>query len=174
MDVKQLIVKTVKTIQSLPDKLSGEDSALVDPWEEIKEQIHNELSPYWPVYRDTINSIIKNEILSLPDEERHIIAQELKMSVDNIDKIVFTVLRRVLARARKEKIKYSPYDFDYFTYKVEEMTVYAKVVKRTGLSKCEVIAYSPAAPSGERGEVDIEVMEDIIDQKEFETIKSKL
>jgi hypothetical protein len=42
------------------------------------------------------------------------------------------------------------------------MTVYARVLDRTGLFTCEIVAYSGAAPHGERGEVNTSIIEDIM------------
>jgi hypothetical protein len=173
MDVKEVINRTVNTLQALPDKLSGEDSAFANPWEEIKDQIKNELNPYWPVYRDTIKQIIRHEISSLNNEEKQNIAYELKLPIDDIEKIVFVILKRIIVKARMEKMRYTPYDFEYFTYKIEGMNVYARVIKRTGINTCEVMAYSVAAPSGENGNIDIDCIDEIIDEKDFIKAKSR-
>lgn len=48
------------------------------------------------------------------------------------------------------------------------MAVYAKVLARTGLYTCNIVAYSGAAPSGERGEVNTDIIDEILSEGEFE------
>jgi hypothetical protein len=65
------------------------------------------------------------------------------------------LLRRLIARSRKEKIRSEPFDPEYFWYSFSGISIYVQIVKRTGIHTCWVLAYSGAAPFGEPREIDI-------------------
>ncbi len=168
MNIKTILEDTVSSIRAIPEKLSGEDSPLADPWEEIKEQVQHERSFFWQAYLDTMKGIIGGRVDSLTDQDREVVAAELNVPPEDTEHIVQAILKRLLSKARKEKIRYTPFDFNYFRYSIGGMAVYAKVLQRTGLYACEIVAYSGAAPFGERGEVNTDIIEDTMSCEEFE------
>jgi hypothetical protein len=78
------------------------------------------------------------------------------------------LLKRLLAKAKKEKVRYVPFDFEYFLYSICGMCVYAKVIERTGIFTCLILAYSAAAPYGEEGEINIDAIKSILTVDDFE------
>jgi hypothetical protein len=48
----------VTALAQLDARLSGDDSPLANPWEEIKDQLKNERSPYWPMYLDIMRQFV--------------------------------------------------------------------------------------------------------------------
>jgi hypothetical protein len=173
MKAKAILDDIVRMIREIPEKLSGDDSPLANPWEEIKEQLQHEMSYYWQAYLDTMKGIIGGTVSSLSNEDRAALAAELRVPPEDSERLHQTILNRLIARARKEKIKYAPFDFQYFTYSIDGMRVYAKVVARTGLFTCDIVAYSGAAPSGERGKVDTDIIEEILSRAEFEAARQQ-
>lgn len=173
MNIKIILEDTVRTIRVIPAKLSGDDSPLADPWEEIKEQVQNDQSFFWQAYLDTMNGIIAGTVDSLSEQDRTVVAAELNVPPEDTERLVQAILKRLLSKAKNEKIRYAPFDFDYFRYSIEGMAVYAKVLQRTGLFTCEIIAYSGAAPFGERGEVNTDTIEDTMTGEEFESAREQ-
>ena len=66
MNSRALLASIVANLRAIPVRLSGDDSPLADPWEEIKSQVQEELSPYWPAYLDTIKQFINGAVEELP------------------------------------------------------------------------------------------------------------
>lgn len=168
MNTKTILDDAVKTIRAIPAKLSGDDSPLTDPWEEIKEQVQHEKSYFWQAYLETIKGIIEGTIYSLSEEDRTAVAEKLNVMPENSEQLSQALMQRLIARAKKEKIRYEPFDFSYFRYSIGDMTVYAQVLERTGIFTCKIIAYSGAAPFGERGEVNTDIIEDTMSSEEFD------
>ena len=56
-------------------------------------------------------------------------------------------------------MRYKPFDFEYIHYSIGEASIYAQIIKRTGLSTCQILAYSQAAPSGERCDIDLSMID---------------
>ena len=50
MNSTALLATIVAEIRAIPEKLSGDDSPLADPWEEITFEVQDELSPYRSAY----------------------------------------------------------------------------------------------------------------------------
>ena len=48
------------------------------------------------------------------------------------------------------------------------ISIYAQIIERTGMFTCQVIAYSGAAPFGERGEINVELIENIMTADDFQ------
>ena len=65
------------------------------------------------------------------------------------------LLRRLLAKAKREKVRYEPFNYEYVHYSIEGISIDAQILKPTGRHTCWVLAYSSAAPFGKQGEVDI-------------------
>jgi hypothetical protein len=57
--------------------------------------------------------------------------------------------------ARKEKIQYGPFDFEYFWYSASGLCIYNQTIRRKGTHTCRVLAHSGAALCGEQGEIDL-------------------
>lgn len=49
--------------------LSGDDSGLLNTWDEICAQVQGDQSVFWDAYEDTVDSVILNELQKLPDLE---------------------------------------------------------------------------------------------------------
>ena len=173
MNIEAILENVVKTIRSIPAKLSGDDSPLGDPWEEIKDQAQHEMSFSWPAYLETMKGIIEGTVDSLSQDDRTFIAAEMNVPPDNLERLRQGILKRLIAKAKREKIRYAPFHFEYFRYSLEDMTVYAEVLQRTGLFTCEIMAYSGAAPSGERGEVNTDIIEATMPADEFEQARQR-
>lgn len=164
----ELLDQAVKEIRAIPAKLSGDDSPLTDPWEEIKEQVQHGLSFSWPAYLETMRAILEGAVSSLSAEDRARVAGETKVSSGDPTRLGQALLKRLLARAKRERIRYAPFGFGYFRYTICGMAVYARVLERTGRSTCTVEAYSCAAPDGETGEVDADMMDGTLYAEKFE------
>jgi hypothetical protein len=173
MNVRAILDGTVKALRTLPAELSGDDSPLVDVWEEVKEQVQHGLSVYWPAYLETISGIVRDQVSSLSDEDRAALAEELRVPGCSADRLYQAIIRRLMARARKEKISYRPFDFRYFRYAIGDMSVYAEVIRRTGMYSCEVMAYSSAAPSGEWGVVSTDIIHRTVTAEEFKRARQR-
>ena len=173
MNTRAIVDDAVGSIRAIPEKLSGDDSALADPWEEIKEQVQNETSFFWPTYLATMNAIIEGLLDSLSKEDRLSLAAELKVPPEDSERLCQQVLKRLIAKAKREKIRYAPFDFSFFRYSIDDMSIFVEVLERTGLATCRVRAYSRAAPSGETGEVYADVMEATMTREQFERARQQ-
>lgn len=173
MNTKAIVNDAIRNIRAIPEKLSGNDSPLGDPWEEIKDQVQHEMSFFWPAYLETMKCVIEGIVSSLSKDDRMLIAEELGAAPEDSERLVQKILKRLLAKAKKEKILYAPFDFTHFRYAIGGMTVYAEVVARKGLSTCEIVAYSGAAPYGERGEVNTSIIEATMSSEEFEDARQR-
>ena len=163
MNAKQLLDSIVANLRAIPVKLSGDDSPLADPWEEIKSQVHEELSYYWSAYVDTMQQFIERAIEGLAPAELRDLASELKVPAENRAQISSTLLKRLLARASKEKVSYEPFEDEYLRYTIDGLSVYSQIIERTGMSTCKLVAYSRAAPFGEAAEMDITRIDSVTD-----------
>lgn len=167
MNAKAILDEVVKKLRAISSKMSGEDSPLADPWEEIKEQLQQGLSIWWQDYLETINRIVEKTLIPLSESDRNSLAAELSLPSTDSQQLAQAVRRRLIARAKKEKVRYAPFDFNYFWYPLDDMIVYAKILERVGSLTCKVTAYSKAAPFGEAGEVCINLMGDTMTSEEF-------
>lgn len=168
MNLKAILDDAVKAIRAIPAKLSGDDSPLADPWEEIKDQVQHEMSFFWQTYLDTMNAIIEGRVDLLSQEDRATVVAELKIPAEESQRLCQAIMKRLIARAKKEKIRYEPFDFTHFRYSLDDMDVYAHVLERTGVYTCEIMAYSGAAPFGERGQVNTDIIHGTMSSEEFE------
>lgn len=173
MNTRAILDDAIKKIRAIPAKLSGDDSPLADPWEEIKDQVQHEMSFFWQAYLDTMDAIIEGTVDSLSKEDRMTLAAELKLPPEESQRLRQAIMKRLMARAKKEKIRYAPFDFTHFRYSIADITVYAKVIVRTGLNKCEIVSYSGAAPFGEKGEVSTDIIEDTMSSEEFDQARQQ-
>lgn len=173
MNTKAILDDAIKAIRAIPAKLSGDDSPLADPWEEVKDQVQREMSSFWQAYLDTMNAIIADSVDSLPAEDRAVVAEELKVSAEAPERLRQALLRRLLARAKRERVKYAPFNFTHFRYLLGDMTVYAQVLSRTGCFTCEIMAYSGAAPSGESGQVNTNIIDATMTEADFERARAQ-
>ncbi len=171
MNAKQLLDSVVKDIRGIPAMLSGDDSPLTDTWEEIKEQVRNELSFEWPAYLETIKANIGGTVAGLSAEALAELAADLKKPPEERGRIEKALLTRLIARARRERMGYRPFDFKYFRYTIAGMPIFGIVKERTGMSTSRVVAFSGAAPDGEEGDMDTNSIERTLTREEFEKAK---
>ncbi len=169
---KTLLKSIVGDLRSIPTTLYRDDSPLANAWEEIKEQVQQGLSLYWwPAYLLSIRGTIDGTVDELSATGLLAISYELRVPSGDKAKIVEVLLRRLLARARREKVRYAPFDFEYFRYSIAGMCVYAQIMERTGAFTCRVLAYSAAAPDGEQGEINTNTIQSILTADDFEKAK---
>lgn len=170
---KAVVDAAVAYLKSLPATLSGDDSPVENVWEEIKVQVQEEESPDWDAYLLTIRQAIEGALFSTPRVPEE--APESAPDEDPLDdeERVEDLVQDLLSRAGCEEINYAPFGIEYFVYKVEDFTVYAKVVARTGWDRFRIRGYSVAAPNGEEGEMLIDCVEEEIAKDEFESAKAK-
>jgi len=173
MKAKGIVDDAVRSIRAMPANMLGDDSPLADAWEEIKVQVQGEMSCFWQAYLDTMNAIIAGSVDSLSKEDRLELAAELSVPAENSERLCQALIRKLISKAKREKVRYAPFDFSHFQYSIGEMPVYAEVVERTGLLKCRVVAFSAAAPYGERGEVSTDVIEKTISADSFEQARQR-
>jgi len=174
MNARTLLGRIVAELRDTPGALWRDDA---DPWEEIKEQVQEGLSFAWPAYIDTIKGVIGSAIAQLNPAELEALSSELKVPAGNVRRIEQSLLRRLLAKARMEKVRYEPFDFEYFWYASSGLAIYTQILKRTGKQTCWVQVYSGAAPFGEKGEIDIHQIDRMTDihtmtAEEFEKARS--
>jgi hypothetical protein len=152
----------------------GDVSPLADSWEDIKEQIQDKgglSSNCWPFYLMSIRDVIEGTVDELSGTDLLAISHELRVPNGNKGKIAEALLRRLVAKARKEKVRYAPFDFEYFRYSIAGMCVYAQIIERTGVFTCRVLAYSAAAPDGEQGEINTNTIQSILTADDFEKVR---
>jgi hypothetical protein len=142
----------VTALAELDVRLSGDDSPLANAWEEIKEQLQKEPpSPYWSMYLDTMRQCVGAFLTGLATDELAELKTGFKCSSPEM--LERKLMQRLVARGRREKIRYAPFEFEYFCYRLLDITVYGQVLERTGLDQCNARAFSCAAPTGEYGTV---------------------
>lgn len=151
--------------------MSGDDSPLATPWEEIKEQLQHGLTPDWPAYLDTMRQFVAGFVLELTDDDRTELMTTLRCT--SPDRLQTKLLQRLVARGKREKVKYAPFDFEYFSYPLRDFTVYAQVLERTGLERSRVRAFSCAAPFGEVGDIDTSRIENILSFEQFKLARDR-
>jgi hypothetical protein len=170
MTVTRALDEIVTALAGLDLRLSGDDSPLANPWEEIKEQLQNELSAYWPTYLETMRQFVSGFVAGLDEPDLAELKAALKASsTQNLER---KVVQRLLARAKKEKIGYSAFDFEYFCYPLLDFTVYGQVTERTGSRRCLAHVFSVAAPTGEYGTVDCSRIEHVLLREQFEEARA--
>lgn len=65
--------KVIAHLQSMDETLSGDDSVLKTPWDEICVQVQYEASFFWDAYDDTVQGIVRGYVTELPKHEREAI-----------------------------------------------------------------------------------------------------
>ena len=65
----RIIRKTISALQQVTDTLSGDDSELINAWDEICVQVQHEHSFYWDVYDEIARSFIRAYVEELKDYE---------------------------------------------------------------------------------------------------------
>ncbi|MEQ1439066.1 hypothetical protein AAG565_06865 [Fontimonas sp. SYSU GA230001] len=170
MKPRDILDAIVQTLRDIDVHLSGDDSALQDPWEEVKEQLQNGLTHYWPAYVETIRSSIAAAVSSLSTSQFADIAASLKCTDGpGVERVL---LQRLLSRGKREKVKYKPFDFTFFCYPLLDFTVYGRVIERTGVYTLRVKAFSVAAPFGEEGVISTNTIEEILSAEQFEQARA--
>jgi hypothetical protein len=171
MTAKRAIKAIIAELTELDVHMSGDDSPLANPWEEIKDQLQNEPSFHWDAYLDLMRQFVSGFVADLNERDREDLRESLKCS--SLDRVESKLLRRLLARGKKEAIEYVPFDFEYFTYPLLDFTVYGQVITRTGLDQCNARVFSKVAARGELGTVDCAQIEDYLSRTEFEEARAK-
>ena len=117
--------EVVTALAQLDVRLSGDDSPLANPWEEIKEQLQHGPSPYWPMYLDTMRQFVTGLVTGLERDDVEKLKAALKCS--STAALERKLIQRLIARGKKEKIGYAAFDFEYFCYMLLNFTVYGQV-----------------------------------------------
>lgn len=167
---KSALDAIVLSLSGLNDRLSGDDSGLRNPWEEIKYQLQHQPSFFWPAYLDTIKQSVATVVRDLAPDGLSELSASLKCS--GAANVELELIRRLLLRGKKEKIRYSPFDFKYFCYTLMDFTVYAQVIERTGTLECTARGFSIAAPYGEEGAVDMSGIIVILSEEQFDAARN--
>jgi len=162
--IDEVLDKVVSALENMEDTLSGDDSALENVWDEIKDQVQHGMSPYWGMYLRTMQDLIGAIVaeLNLTDEI------ELLPGLDEepSEGIEAFLLQQLLLRA-EEPLECEPFHFTYFCYPLLDFTAYGKVLSRTGTGVCEAQVFSAAAPAGEIGEVNVGIIDSLLSEEEF-------
>lgn len=90
-NTKTILDDAVRAIRAIPAKLSGDDSPLVDPWEEIKDQVQHEMSFFWQAYLDTMKGIIEGTLDSLSKVDRAVVAGELNVPSEDSERLCLAI-----------------------------------------------------------------------------------
>lgn len=69
----RLARSTIRALQGMDAKLSGDDSVLAHPWDEVCVQVQYDESIYWDVYKETIESLVAGAVEELLPFEQHAI-----------------------------------------------------------------------------------------------------
>ena len=62
--------RTVFALQKITDTLSGDDSVLINAWDEICAQIQSQKSIFWDTYDETTRQIVSSFISELKNHEK--------------------------------------------------------------------------------------------------------
>jgi hypothetical protein len=79
---QRITKRAISGLQRIPPTLSGDDSELLNAWDEICVQVQFEESFFWHVYQHTITAIIGAEIEELPQLERDAIWLQTERGFD--------------------------------------------------------------------------------------------
>jgi len=170
MTPKKALDCIISGLSNIDASLSGDDSPLANPWEEIKDQLQSELSVYWPSYVDTMHQFVSGFVADLSSDDLAELNIALRCSSrEAVDRQLF---RRLLSRGKKEKIGYAAFDFTYFCYPLLDFTAYGEVVERRGLDHCYARVFSIAAPHGELGIVETCRISAVLSQEQFDAART--
>lgn len=70
---RKIITQTVNRLRQMTDTLSGDDSGLINTWDEICVQVQGEESFYASMYRMTCEGIIEGFVEELSHEEQEVL-----------------------------------------------------------------------------------------------------
>jgi hypothetical protein len=168
---KRALDTIVAALADIDVRLSGDDSPLETPWEEIKEQLQHGLTEDWPAYVATIEQYTSGFIGDLDRDDLASLMTALKCS--SADALQRKLIQRLYSRGKKEAVRYAPFDFEFFSYVLADFTVYCQVLQRTGLTTCHALAFSSAAPTGEQGDVDCSHIEALLTRDQFESARAR-
>jgi hypothetical protein len=171
MTPKQAVDSIIEGLKEMPAMLSGDDSPLLNTWEEMKDQLQGELSSFWSAYVETLHQAASGLVANLDDDARSSLRESLKTHSDATVERKLT--RSVLSRGKREPVQYKPFDFDYFCYRLLDFTVYGRVIQRTGLRECRAQAFSVAAPTGEYGTIDCARIDTVLTAEEFNDARAR-
>lgn len=174
VDRELVVERAVSTLRSLPVTFSGNTSPVENVWEEIKVQVQEQDSVEGGPHALTIRQAIEDALVTTPRLPVQASARPTGDRSTDGEELIDDLARELLGRARDEEINFAPLEFEYFTFQVDHVTVYAGVLARTGSNMVRVRGYSVAAPNGEEGEVSIDRVERIITAKEFESARSAI
>jgi len=168
--ISDLLDRVVDDFRGIDVRVYGEESPLRNPWDEFKDQVQNEKSPYWSVYLEQAGMFIRMYVEDLQKQAFADLAVSVRTS--NVDEMCRRLLKRLLTRAEKESIEFEPFDFEYFYYPLLDFTGYAHVRERVAWWTCNAKVYSAAAPFGEVGFVDVSRAEDVLTKAQFEQARA--
>jgi hypothetical protein len=166
MTPAQAVEAIVSELRSLRSDHSGDDSAVQNVWEELKDQLQGEPSPFVQVYLATAREYVRAFVATL--HESDYAALQVALKAPSREAITAKLFRRLQTRARKESVAYAPFDFEFFSYPLLDFRVYGQVVRRIGIHECHSRVFSPAAPSGEYGNVKSWLIEEVLSREEFD------
>lgn len=91
----------VSGLSQIDARLSGDDSPLANPWEEIKEQLQNEQSMYWQAYLETMRQFVTGLVAGLDSND----LKELKVALKcaSAEGLERKLMQRLLARGKGGK-----------------------------------------------------------------------
>lgn len=171
MNSRNAVDAIVAGLREIDGQLSGDDSPLPDVWEEIKDQVQHELSPYWPVYLETLRQFAAGVVAGLDDGGLTELRDSLKCrSAAAVER---KLVMRVLSRGKRERVRYRAFEFEYFSYRLLDFTVYGQVLERTGIAQCHAKVFSVAAPTGEYGTVDCSNIDETLTAEQFEHARAR-
>ncbi len=67
--VERITRRVIRDLQGMDVTLSGEDSGLKSPWDELCAQIQYIESVYWDLYEETVRAIVDGYVEDLPKYE---------------------------------------------------------------------------------------------------------
>lgn len=74
--------KVVADLQKIEDTLSGDDSGLINAWDEICVQVQQEYSFYWGAYDTTARLATEKHVRALPEHVRNAIWLQTDKGID--------------------------------------------------------------------------------------------
>jgi hypothetical protein len=188
MTIEQIGDKIIRDIEAFPEEArqfqgySGPKTS----WDEYKEQLQYEEYDSSEVFRQTIQSMIEDDVQELHDEEIESIYQTLydgKYSGGLEEKrreVVDSIIEYIEGRAKSEDIDFREPGIEFIRYYVDDITIIAKVLKQIGSEEYIIQSYSEAIGiNGEQGVSDLAFLDEEnglerISLDEFEKELSKM
>jgi hypothetical protein len=169
MTVKQVADKVIKRIKLFPDEAlqSQRDDGPKTFWDEYKEQVQYEEYDSFDVFRDTIESMVDDEVIQLSEEE----FEKLNMShFENYHSASYhekkiEINERIISyinhKAQSEDIVYRKPVIEYIRYFVGDLIIIAKVLKQVSPEDYKIHSYSDATgASGEQGVANLSLLDE--------------